>query len=207
LGVLVVGLAVLAAACSDGGDHAMPERSAVAHEQLRVDMRQLWEDHVTWTRVVIISAAADLPDFPTAVGRLLKNQEDIGNAVKPFYGEAAGTELTRLLKDHIAIAGELLVAARSGNAAAQTDAGARWYANADDIAGFLARANPQHWTQAEMGKMMRDHLDLTLEEATARLTGDWAGDVAVYDRVVAEIRTMSDMLTDGLIAQFPGRFS
>ena len=207
LGPLLVGLALLAAACSDGGGHATPERATVGREQLRTDMRQLWEDHVTWTRVVIISAAANLPDFQTAVDRLLKNQEDIGNAVKPFYGDVAGNELTSLLKDHIAIAGELLVAARSGDGPAQTDAATRWYANADDIAGFLAKANPEHWPQAEMSKMMHDHLDLTLEEATARLKGDWAGDVAAYDRVVSEILKMSDMLTDGLVAQFPGRFS
>lgn len=207
LGVLLVGLGLLAAACSDGRDHSMAAPATVGGDQLRTDMRQLWEDHVTWTRVVIISATADLPDFQTAVGRLLRNQEDIGNAIKPFYGEAAGNELTRLLKDHIVIAGDLLAAAKSGNAAAQTDAGSRWYANADEIAGFLANANPEHWPQAEMGKMMHDHLDLTLEEATARLKGDWAGDVAAYDRVVAEIRTMSDMLAEGLVAQFPARFS
>jgi hypothetical protein len=58
-----------------------------------------------------------------------------------------------------------------------------------------------------MTKMMHDHLDLTLQEATARLTGDWAGDVAAYDQVVGEILKMSDMLTDGIVAQFPGRFS
>jgi hypothetical protein len=205
---LVVGVALLAAACSGSdGDHASDEALGSARVQLRDDMREVWEDHVTWTRVVIISAAADLPDYQAAVGRLLKNQEEIGDAVKPFYGEAAGTELTRLLKDHIAIAGELLVAAKKGDAAAQADANSRWYANADDIARFLAKANPEHWPEAEMTRMMRDHLDLTLEEAKARLTGDWAGDVVAYDRVVAEILEMADMLADGLVAQFPERFS
>jgi hypothetical protein len=99
----------------------------------------------------------------------------LGNALKPFYGDTAGTELTRSLKDHIAVAGELLVAARTGNAQAQTDAETRWYANAEDIAVFLAKANPEHWAPAEMGKMMRDHLDLTLQEATARLKGGLGG--------------------------------
>jgi hypothetical protein len=205
---LVVGVALIAAACSrDDGEHASDERANAARVQLRDDMREVWEDHVTWTRVVIISAAADLPDYQAAVGRLLRNQEEIGDAIKPFYGEAAGTELTRLLKDHIAIAGDLLVAAKKGDTATQTDASTRWYANADEIARFLAKANPDHWPEGEMAKMMRDHLDLTLEEATARLTGDWAGDVVAYDRVVAEILTMADMLADGIIAQFPDRFA
>ena len=163
LAALVVAVALVGAACSDDGDHAMGERDSLAPAQLRDDMREVWEDHVTWTRVVIISAAADLPDYQAAVGRLLKNQEDIGDAIKPFYGEAAGTELTRLLKDHIAIAADLLMAAKTANAPAQGHASTRWYANGDDIARFLAKANPEHWPEGEMAKMMRDHLDLTLE--------------------------------------------
>ena len=46
-------------------------------------MRKLWEDHITWTRVFIISASGDLPDKATATDRLLQNQVDIGNAIKP----------------------------------------------------------------------------------------------------------------------------
>ena len=205
--LLVAGLALVGAACSDSDDHAMDERTATGQVQLRQDMHALWEDHVTWTRLVIISAAHDLPDFQLTVGRLLKNQEDIGDAIKPFYGDEAGTQLTALLKDHIVIAGDLLAAAKKGDTAALGEASTRWYANADDIARFLAQANPDHWPQSEMNRMMRDHLDLTLEEATARLTGDWTADVAAYDKVVAEIRQMSDMLADGILAQFPGRFS
>lgn len=209
LAALSLGTALIAAACSSGGggDHATDEPASSPRGQLRDDMREVWEDYVTWTRVVIISAAADLPDYQAAVGRLLQNQDEIGNAVKPFYGEAAGTELTRLLKDHIASAGDLLVAAKKGDTAAVGDANTRWYANADDVARFLARANPDHWPEREMTRMMRTHLDLTLEEATARLSGDWAGDVVAYDRVVAEILEMADMLTDGIIAQFPERFA
>jgi hypothetical protein len=207
LALLVAGLALVGAACSDSDDHSMDERSEVGQVQLREDMHALWEDHVTWTRLVIISAAHDLPDFQVALGRLLSNQDDIGNAIKPFYGEDAGTQLTALLKDHIVIAGDILGAAKKGDTVAVGAANTRWYSNADEIARFLSSANPEHWPEAEMAKMMRDHLDLTLEEATARLTGDWAGDAAAYDKVVAEIRQMSDMLSDGLLAQFPGRFS
>ncbi len=64
-------------------------------------MRKLWEDHITWTRVFIVSAAGDLPDKATATGRLLQNQVDIGNAIKPYYGDAAGNKLTALLREHI----------------------------------------------------------------------------------------------------------
>ena len=61
---------------------------------LRMEMRKLWEDHITWTRLAIVSLTTDSPDTQATVGRLLQNRTDIGNAVKPFYGTAAGNELT-----------------------------------------------------------------------------------------------------------------
>jgi hypothetical protein len=170
-------------------------------------VRKLWEDHVTWTRVYIIAALADLPEAEIAAQRLLQNQTDIGNAVKPFYGDEAGDQLTALLNDHILIAADLLAAAKAGDTAKFEDANQRWYENADEIAAFLSSANPGNWPLSEMQTMMRDHLDLTLEEATARLNEDWAGDVAAYDKVHNEILHMADMLSDGIIKQFPKEFA
>src|SRR5215813_6136448 len=77
-----------------------------AANELRTNMRKLWEDHVTWTRNVIICLTDGLPGADQAVKRLLKNQDDIGNAVKPVYGDAAGSKLTELLKVHISTAAD-----------------------------------------------------------------------------------------------------
>jgi hypothetical protein len=174
--------------------------------ELTLAMDKLWEDHVTWTRMYIISITSDLPDADTAAGRLLQNQVDIGNAVKPLYGDAAGEQLTSLLNDHILIAAELLAAAKSGDSAGFEDANARWYENADQIAAFLNSANPDNWSLTDMQIMMKDHLDLTLDEAVARLNGDWPGDVAAYDKVHDEILHMAGMLTEGILAQFEKEF-
>jgi hypothetical protein len=169
-------------------------------------MRKLWEDHITWTRLYIVSAAAGLPDRELTAERLLQNQVDIGNAVRPFYGDAAGSRLTALLREHILIAVELIDAAKAGDPAAFEDAQERWYANADDIAAFLNAANPENWPLAEMQGMMREHLDATLAEAAARLAGDFAADIAAYEEVHRQILEMADMLSAGIIAQFPKAF-
>ena len=168
-------------------------------------MRKLWEDHITWTRVFIISAAADLPDKGTATERLLQNQVDIGNAIKPYYGDAAGDKLTALLKEHITTAADVVAAAKANDNAKLDDANKRWFANADQIADFLSGANP-NWPAADMRKMMREHLDLTTAEAVARIKGDWKVDVAAYDRVHEQILHMADMLSDGIIKQHSAKF-
>lgn len=167
-------------------------------------MRRLWTEHVVWTRNVIINFVDGTPGKAEAVARLMKNQEDIGNAIKPFYGDAAGDALTKLLKEHIGGAAAILTAATTGKPAAEFDAAvAAWYKNGDEIATFLSTANPKNWKLEDMKAMMKGHLDVTLEEATARLKKDYAADVAAYDKAYAEILMMADGLAAGIEAQFP----
>jgi hypothetical protein len=170
-------------------------------------MAKYWEDHVTWTRLFIVSFVADSPDLPATTQRLLQNQVDLGNAIKPYYGDAAGDQLTALLKDHILIAADVLTAAKAKDSTKLTDAQARWTTNADEIADFLAAANPEQWPADEMRAMMHHHLDLTTQEAVARLNGDWTADIAAYDQVHLHALVMADTLSNGIMAQFPARFS
>ena len=174
-------------------------------EQLRSGMHKLWEDHVTWTRNVILNIMDDLPGTNDAVARLLKNQDDIGNAIKPIYGDAAGAELSRLLREHITQAADLLKAAKTNNKQAFDDMNKKWFANADEISVFLSKANP-NWKLDDMKGMMHQHLNLTTEEAVARLKKDYAADVKAYDKVHEEILAMADMLTDGIVKQYPDKF-
>ena len=185
--------------------HSSPAVSAKA-VALRTDMRKLWEDHITWTRLAIISLVAATPDTDATVARLLQNQADIGNAVKPFYGQAAGDKLTELLREHILIAADVIAAAKAGDSAKLGDAQARWVANADRIAAFLHGANPRHWPLPVLKAEMHMHLQLTTEEAVARLQGNWTADVAAYDKVHRHILHMSDILANGIVDQFPRRF-
>jgi hypothetical protein len=174
--------------------------------KLRSDMRRLWEDHITWTRLAIISLTTDSPDTEATVGRLLKNQTDIGNAVKPFYGKAAGNELTKQLRRHILIAAEVIAAAKAGDEAKLADAQARWAKNGDDIAAVLASVNPRNWKLGAMKAELRMHLKLTTNEVVARLQAKWNADVAAYEKIHAHALHLSDVLSDGLIKQFPRRF-
>ena len=179
---------------------------------LKSDMRKLWEDHIIWTRNVIFNIIDGLPGTTEAVNRLLQNQVDIGNAIKPFYGESAGNQLTALLNDHITIAAELLTALKNdntppfGDTPAFTTAYAAWVANADAIAALLSSVNT-NWPLAEMTAMMHEHLDATAAEALARKTANYAADVTAFENVHIQILAMADMLTDGIVKQFPNMFS
>ena len=181
--------------------------AATAPLDFRNTMRKLWEDHITWTRLAIVAILDDAPEKDAAVARLLQNQTEIGNAVKPYYGAAAGDQLTTLLKDHITGAAALLTAAKAGDTPAITAASAQWYANADAIATFLHQANPQYWPLDTLQSLMKTHLDQTLAEALAHLHKDYPADIAAYEAVHEHILMMADALSDGIIAQFPDRFA
>ena len=183
------------------------QRPITAKElQLRNDMRKLWEDHITWTRLAIISLIDETPDTNATVARLLQNQQDIGDAIKPFYGNQAGDQLAQLLREHILIAADLIAAAKAGDQDRVAAEQARWHQNAREIAAFLSQANPRFWKQDAITEMMFMHLQLTTDEVVARLQGNWEADVAAYDRVHLHILGMADALSTGIIEQFPRRF-
>jgi len=192
-------------ATEHGSDHAMTSHAA-SQNAFHDQMRKLWEDHVTWTRLAIVTFADGSPSFDATAARLLQNQTDIGDAIKPFYGDAAGTELTALLHDHITIAVEILQAAKAGDTGAFDDASSRWYANANDIADFLASANPRSWPRDVMRADMKTHLDQTLAEASHELQGDYPASVRDYEAIHLHILDMADMLSSGIIKQFPQLF-
>ena len=201
--ICVAALSAPSAAMAQPTSHVMQASKRAAFQDA---MRKLWVDHIVWTRVFIISAVADLPDKAAATDRLLKNQSDIGEAIKPYYSNAAGNKLTTLLREHITTAAEVVTAAKGGDKVKQDDATKRWFANADQIAAFLSEANPKSWPRAEMQKMMRDHLNLTTDEAVARLQSNWAADIAAYDKVNEQILHMADMLSAGIISQHAEKF-
>jgi prophage DNA circulation protein len=205
-------LAAVAASSTISADEASPAplpTGPITAKQLafRDAMRALWEDHITWTRLFIVDFTAHSPETDATTQRLLKNQVDIGDAIKPYYGAAAGDKLTDLLKQHILGAADLVAAATAGDTAKVDAASQRWYANAEEIAAFLSAANPTQWPLATMKAMMKDHLDNTLAEAVAHLKGDWSADIAAYDTVQRQILEMADMLSAGIINQFPASFA
>lgn len=173
---------------------------------LRMGMRKLWEDHITYTRNYIISALADLEDTGKVAERLLKNQDDIGDAIKPVYGDEAGKKLASLLRDHIMVATEVVKAAKTGNSEELTAANKKWYANADEIAAFLSGANP-HWAKQALTDMLHKHLEYTTTEVVSRLKKDWAADIEAYDKGHVHMLMFADTLTDGVVKQFPAKFS
>ena len=149
-------------------------------------MRTLWDQHMQWTYDTVVAFAANSPGLQPTIDRILSNQVDIGNAIAPYYGEAAATQLTDLLTTHIKEAVPVLTAAKAGDTPALNKAVQAWYANAQDIADFLAKANP-NWKKGDMRNMMKSHITQTIGYASDILTGNYAKAISDYDTAQAHM--------------------
>lgn len=169
-------------------------------------MRLVWEQHVYWTRLTIISLAFNLPDVDFTTARLLRNATDMGNLLKPFYGNRIAARYSNLIREHLLIAVELVKAAKAGNQSAVAAIERRWYENGEEIAEFLSRINP-FISRDEFQEMFFEHLALTTQEAVLILQKDFKSSIAVFDKIEEEALQMADTITHGIVKQFPNKFS
>lgn len=179
----------------------MRERYTRRHIQLLNTLRSLWEQHVYWTRFFIISTAADLGDLEEVTARLLRNPGDFAAALTPFYGARLSSRFKNLLTQHLLIGADLVNAAKARDISKADAARRKWYANADDIAEFLAAVNP-FWNETKWRNMLYDHLEMTEREATLRLGGKYAEDIRVFDEIEQEALAMADYMAEGMATQF-----
>jgi hypothetical protein len=216
LGTFATALALaVATGCGDdddpvvSGDHATT--SAAVHteggHEIQDEMRVLWNEHGNLTVRAIVAAVEELPETEAVVNRLLENQTKIGDAIKPYYGDEAGKQLTKLLQDHINDAVAVLSASTGGDSKAAQKASDAFYANGDEIAKFLSDANSDNWPLETMQDGMRAHLDQVVALATAQIEGEAEAALDQYETYIEHINHgLADTLSDGILAQFPEKF-
>lgn len=182
----------------EDSDECMFSQAAI---HLRNRFRLLWEQHVYWTRMVILGIAFELPDLEPTTNRLLRNPSDFARLFHRFYGDRDATEFGNLLTDHLVIAGDLVKAAKAGNSKGAAAAEKRWYENANDIVAFLNHINP-YWTVEPMQAMWNEHLSLTKQEAVAILTKKYNKSIELFNQIEKEALLMADNFANGIICQF-----
>lgn len=176
-----------------------------AELNLRNHLRMLWEQHITWTRLTIISMVFNLPDVDLVTNRLLRNPRDFEAALIPLYGAPNASRFASLLRDHLVIAAQLVNAAKAGDSRAAAEAERSWYDNARQIAALLGRLNP-YWSQQEWEAMLFEHLMLVKSEAVDMLNKNYLAEINLYDDMEKQALQMADVMADGIIKQFPDRF-
>lgn len=173
--------------------------------QLLKQMNLAWEQHIMWTRMLLISIAENLKDLDATQARLLRNPKDIADIFRRYYGNAVANRIQQLLTEHLAIGKDLIVALKNGNQEEATRLNTMWYKNADEMAEAFSSINP-FYPKEEVRRMLYEHLRLTSNEVNNRLKGNYAEDINDYDMVQREILKMSQFFVDGIVQQFQNLF-
>lgn len=192
--------------CSKDDDIAHDPFQSAKYKELNQGMRKLWSDHMHWT-LTTVDAFFNNPDALNAnLTRLLQNQQDIGAAIVPYYGQAAGDQLAALLTEHIELAVPVLTAAQNNDQAALETAVANWNQNATDIANFLTAANPDNWPQSATEPALLHHIEHTIDYSVKILQNDHTGALVTFEHALEHMLQLADTLSDGIAKQFPDKF-
>lgn len=173
--------------------------------QLLKQMNLVWEQHIMWTRMLLISIAENLKDLNATQTRLLENPKDIADVFRRYYGNAVANKIQQLLTEHLVIGKDLIVALKNKNKEQAEKLNARWYQNADEMAEAFSSINP-FYPREEIRKMLYEHLRLTTSEVNNRLKGNYKEDISDYDMIQKEILKMSQFFVAGIVNQFPNLF-
>jgi len=175
-------------------------------QQLNSAMKDLWNAHMYWTLITVDAFYNDPKGLGAKLDRLLQNQKDIGNAIVPYYGKEAGDKLAQLLTEHIQLAVPVLKAAKDGDNNALDKAVKDWYANAKEIGSFLASANPKNWTAKDTQGALEMHITHTIAYSVSILKGNYTQSFGGFEEALHHMVHLADILTEGIVKQFPEKF-
>jgi hypothetical protein len=181
--------------------------SKISKYQLNQAMRKLWSDHMHWTLATVDAFFNEPNQLEAKLNRLLENQKQIGAAIVPYYGQAAGDKLAQLLTEHIQLAVPVLQAAKANDKTALDAALANWYKNANEIADFLSGANPKNWPKSATEPALKMHITHTTAYAVNILKGDVSSSIKGFEEALNHMLMLADILTDGIVKQFPQKFN
>ena len=176
-----------------------------AEANLWLQERTLWQEHVFWTRMAIISILQNSDDKNPVINRLLRNYDDMAETIEPYYGNETAKKYGDLIEDHLLIAAALVSAVRDGNKTAIASANDMWYKNADDIAEFESNMSINLLPQ-DRKAMWREHLNITKNETIQLANKDYNASIDTFDRIEEQGNMMADSLAQGIIIQFPEKF-
>ena len=165
---------------------------------MKEKMRKLFTDHAFYTKFYIESALSDLPDVKVITNRLLQNQVDIGNFVKPVVGNVNGDHLASLLKEHILAAAGAVSAVKKEDEKEVKTAVDKVFANSWLVSQLLSSFNPEKLPFDVVLKIFNQHNQYVIDITTLHFNEDFEKEINTVDLYYQHMLMLSDTLHDAL---------
>lgn len=175
-------------------------------EQLKLGLRELWGGHIFWVRNVVLETKyGDADAAKVAEAEVVRNAKDLANSISPYYGKEASDKLFGLLAGHYGAVREYMTAAFADNKGAKNAAVDKLKKNAGEIADFLSSANPK-WSKDILLSALMAHGGHHVGQIDAIAVKDFASEAKTWDAMKKHVNVIADVLADGIVKQFPGKF-
>ena len=161
---------------------------------MKEQLRKLFTEHAVYTKFFIESKLTSLPDLDVITNRLLRNQKDIGDFIKPIVGENNGNMATKLLQEHILAAAGAVEAVKDGNTDKINNAINKVFANSKQVAQFLSSLNPEKLPFDAVLKMFNEHNQHVIDMAIAHSQNKFDEEIKHYDSYYTHMLALSDTL-------------
>lgn len=184
-----------------------PAPASVPAPKLQAAMRGLWHDHIVHSREYAMAMHAHNPaDAKKAADAVVENAKQISGAVAGFYGKPGGDRLMELLAGHWGAIKAMTDARAKSDTAGADKAMKDASANVDEIAKFLAGANPNLPEDTVRGLYLA-HVAHHSQQIQQIMAGDTAGEATSWADMQTHMDSIADALTGAIAKQFPDKAS
>ncbi|UVJ41830.1 hypothetical protein NVV94_14010 [Pseudomonas sp. LS1212] len=185
---------------------AQPVVSDSAALSTRLALRDLWVEHIFWTRTyATANQSGNSQQATTASAEVVANATTIANSLAPLYGQPAADQLLKLLAGHWGAVKHYSDATVGKKAAGKEAAVSELTSNAKAIATFLAKANP-NLPQASLVTILSAHGGHHVVQIDELAKKDYAAEAKTWEAMREHILVLADTLTAALVKQFPEKF-
>ena len=191
---------------SANAEHATGATTSVTVADTRAALRDLWLGHVFWVRNVVDARfEGNANEAKVAEQQVVANAKAIAASIAPFYGQAAADQLFGLLAGHWGAISDYLDATRTRSKADQDAAFKQLLANADQIAAFLAGANP-HLPVDTLRGLLTAHGSHHVQQIQQFQAGQFDLEAKTWAAMKDHMYVIADALAGGIAKQFPDKF-
>ena len=202
ISIVLAALALIVSSSSFAAEKHGAGRVSPNRMELSKALRDLWVDHIFWVRnVALMTKFGNTETAKIAEDQVVQDAKNIAGSIVPFYGKDAGDKLFTLLAGHYGAVKEYMTAAYAENKEAKTAAIDKLNKNAEEIATFLASANP-NWPKSAILPALAAHGGHHIAQIDAIQAKDFAAEAKVWSAMKAHIYVIADVLADGIAKQF-----
>ena len=172
---------------------------------LRLALGRLLGEHLVLSAEAMRALLSQGPDAEAARSALDANSAELAQAIGTYYGDEAEAAFRRVWDKHVGAYLDFIDSYVNDDATARSEALMTLHDYHEEIAAFLADANP-HLTREAVSGLIRRHVQSLIAQVEATAAGDHVRAVAMVRSAYDFMFEVGDALAAAIALQFPDQF-